>query len=94
MAERDVLGSDGLIVRDSGSWVDDKLYYLGRYLKIFSVGMKNKWAGRLYYVDLLAGPGGMSHTRYTKGNRWLSPRRSSRLRFREILLLRSGQCLL
>ena len=57
MAERDVLGSDGLIVRDSGSWVDDKLYYLGRYLKIFSVGMKNKWAGRLYYVDLFAGPG-------------------------------------
>lgn len=57
MPEQDLLGNDGLIVRDSGSWVEDKLYYLGRYLKIFSVGMKKKWAGRLYYVDLFAGPG-------------------------------------
>jgi len=51
------IGSDGRIVRDSGLWVKDKLYYLGRYLQIMSVGMKNKWAGRLYYVDLFAGPG-------------------------------------
>lgn len=57
MAEEDLIGKDGLPVRDSGSWVQDKLYYLGRYLKIFSVGMKNRWAGRLYYVDLFAGPG-------------------------------------
>jgi three-Cys-motif partner protein len=51
------LGKDGLIARDSGSWVKTKLHYLKRYLDIFSVGMKNKWAGRLYYVDLFAGPG-------------------------------------
>lgn len=57
MMEEVLLGSDGLPVRDSGSWVEDKLYYLGRYLKIFSVGMKNKWPGQLYYVDLFAGPG-------------------------------------
>lgn len=57
MPEQDLLGSDGLPVRESGTWVEDKLYYLERYLKIFSVGMKNKWGGRLYYVDLFAGPG-------------------------------------
>jgi three-Cys-motif partner protein len=51
------VGKDGLIVRDSDAWAKEKLYYLGRYLKIFSIGMKNKWAGRLYYCDLFAGPG-------------------------------------
>lgn len=53
----DVLGKDGLVIRDSGSWAEEKLYYLGRYLKIMSVGMSKKWAGKLYYVDLFAGPG-------------------------------------
>ena len=57
MIDQDPLGEDGLPVRDSGRWVEEKLYYLGRYLKIFSVGMKNKWPGQLYYVDLFAGPG-------------------------------------
>jgi three-Cys-motif partner protein len=57
MAEQEILGMAGLAIRDSGSWAEDKLYYLGRYLKIFSVGMKNKWPGRLFYVDLFAGPG-------------------------------------
>ncbi len=57
MHEQNLLGNDGLPIRDSGNWVKDKLYYLGRYLKIFSVGMRNKWPGRLYYVDLFAGPG-------------------------------------
>jgi len=57
MADRDIFGKDGLAVRGSGTWAEDKLYYLERYLKIFSVGMKNKWGGRLYYVDLFAGPG-------------------------------------
>jgi three-Cys-motif partner protein len=57
MSERDLLGNDGLIVRDSGAWVKEKLYYLEHYLDIFSVGMKKKWAGRIYYVDLFAGPG-------------------------------------
>ena len=57
MPEQGLLGNDGLPIRDSGNWVNDKLYYLARYLKIFSVGMKNKWPRRLYYVDLFAGPG-------------------------------------
>jgi len=57
MDDQDIFGTDGLAVRGSGTWAEDKLYYLGRYLKILSVGMKNKWRGRLYYVDLFAGPG-------------------------------------
>ncbi len=51
------IGRDGLAVRDSGIWVKEKLYYLEHYLDIFSVGMRRKWVGKLYYVDLFAGPG-------------------------------------
>lgn len=57
MGDQETSGKDRLPVRASGGWVKEKLYYLGRYLKIFSVGMKNKWPGKLYYVDLFAGPG-------------------------------------
>jgi three-Cys-motif partner protein len=57
MAEQEQLGSDGLVARDSGLWAAEKLYYLDHYLDIFSVGMNKKWAGKLYYVDLFAGPG-------------------------------------
>jgi hypothetical protein len=57
MPDAEIIGSDGLVIRDSGLWVNDKLHYLNRYLKIFSVGMKNKWSGKLYYIDLFAGPG-------------------------------------
>jgi three-Cys-motif partner protein len=57
MAEGDTVGSDDLTARDSGVWAKEKLYYLEHYLDIFSVGMKKKWAEKLYYVDLFAGPG-------------------------------------
>jgi len=57
MRDQDIMGIDGLPVRSSGAWALEKLYYLRCYLDIFSVGMKNKWGGRLYYVDLFAGPG-------------------------------------
>src|SRR5271157_14296 len=57
MSESEQLGSDELPVRGSGVWAGEKLYYLERYLDIVSVGMKNRWAGKLYYVDLFAGPG-------------------------------------
>ena len=57
MPEQEHVGSDGLVARDSGAWAKEKLYYLERCLDIVSVGMKKKWAGRLYYVDLFAGPG-------------------------------------
>jgi three-Cys-motif partner protein len=53
----ELLGNDGLPVRNSGIWAKEKLYYLERYLDIFSVGMHQKWMGKLYYVDLFAGPG-------------------------------------
>lgn len=48
---------DGLVVRPSGKWIEQKYYYLKRYLDIFSKGMKNQWSGNLTYVDLFAGPG-------------------------------------
>ena len=57
MAQQEHLRSDGLIARASGAWAKEKLYYLERYLDIVSVGMKKKWAGKLFYVDLFAGPG-------------------------------------
>src|SRR5579859_7041683 len=57
MVEDQLLGTDGLTVRSSGIWAKEKLYYLERYLNIFSVGMGKKWAAKLYYVDLFAGPG-------------------------------------
>jgi three-Cys-motif partner protein len=57
MTQQQQLASDGFIARDSGAWTKEKLYYLDRYLDIVSVGMKKNWAGRLYYVDLFAGPG-------------------------------------
>lgn len=53
----ELIGTDDLPVRDSGIWVKEKLYYLEHYLDIFSVGMHKKWKGKLYYVDLFAGPG-------------------------------------
>jgi three-Cys-motif partner protein len=46
---------DGLLTRSSGAWAKDKHYYLQRYCRIFSVGMKNKW--RRTYLDMMAGPG-------------------------------------
>jgi three-Cys-motif partner protein len=57
MSDEEPLGSDGLTIRDSGPWVKEKLYYLEHYLDIFSVGMKRRWVGKLWYVDLFAGPG-------------------------------------
>lgn len=48
---------DGLITRESGPWIKRKHYYLKEYIKIFTTGMGNKWAGRLTFIDLFAGPG-------------------------------------
>jgi spore photoproduct lyase len=47
--------SDGYDIRCVGSWAEDKYFYIGRYLDIFSTAMKNKW--ELYYIDLFAGCG-------------------------------------
>lgn len=51
-----VYGTDGLVARDSGDWAQDKLFFLSRYMNIFSTGMKNRHPRRVY-VDLMAGPG-------------------------------------
>jgi three-Cys-motif partner protein len=55
--EPPVSARDGLPARMTGPWVHDKNYYLERYLNIFTRGVGRKWAGKLSYVDLFAGPG-------------------------------------
>jgi len=51
------VASDGLAARLTGPWVHDKNFYVERFLSIFSRGVARKWAGKLSYVDLFAGPG-------------------------------------
>ncbi len=52
-----VEASDGLPARVVHKWSDEKLFYLERYMDIFTKGMKNLWNGRLVYADFFAGPG-------------------------------------
>jgi hypothetical protein len=47
---------DGLPMRESGPWAQEKLDYLKRYIDVFETSMRQKWASR-NYVDLLSGPG-------------------------------------
>jgi three-Cys-motif partner protein len=47
---------DGLPMRDSGPWVEEKLDILDRYINVFETSMKGKFPKR-NYVDLFAGPG-------------------------------------
>lgn len=56
-SEKSVSDIDGLPVRLSGPWIKRKHYYLTEYSKIFTIGMKNKWEGRLTFLDLFSGPG-------------------------------------
>ena len=48
--------SDGLLIRESGAWVAEKLDYLKRYIDVFETSMHQKWQNR-HYIDLFAGPG-------------------------------------
>jgi three-Cys-motif partner protein len=48
--------SDGLPIRESGSWIDTKHKLLTHYAGIFSSGMKRKWNNRIY-LELFSGPG-------------------------------------
>jgi three-Cys-motif partner protein len=50
------IASDGLPARESGGWIETKHHYLDRYCGIFSTGMKNRWAKRVF-IDVMAGPG-------------------------------------
>ena len=51
-----VAASDGLPARIVHQWSGEKLFYLERYMDIFTTGMKNKWPN-LVYADFFAGPG-------------------------------------
>lgn len=56
-----VSATDGLPLRDSGSWIDDKHEVLTYLTKIFSTGMKptehkRGWPHRIY-LELFSGPG-------------------------------------
>ncbi|MXY78444.1 MAG: three-Cys-motif partner protein TcmP [Chloroflexi bacterium] len=51
-----VEASDGHAAREVEPWSEDKLFYVERYIDIFTKGMKDKWAN-LVYADLFAGPG-------------------------------------
>ena len=66
--ERDALDEDGLCTRTSskldglpvrcvGGWAYHKIYRLVQYFGIFANGMKNRWGGRLNYVEICSGPG-------------------------------------
>ena len=48
---------DGLIMRESGSWVAEKLDYLDRYIYFFETSMHGKPWRKRHYIDLFAGPG-------------------------------------
>lgn len=48
---------DGLRVRPSGDWAQDKLFYVKHYIDTFEKSMREKpWRARIY-IDLFAGPG-------------------------------------
>jgi three-Cys-motif partner protein len=47
---------DGLSMRSSGTWAEQKLDYLARYIDVFEKSMRGKWPYR-NYIDLMAGPG-------------------------------------
>jgi len=48
---------DGLPMRESGAWVVQKLYYVKRYIDVFTTSMHNKpWRSRRY-IELFSGPG-------------------------------------
>jgi three-Cys-motif partner protein len=48
---------DGLPLRKSGPWVEEKLHYVERYLQRFIIAMRDKPFRAIRYIDLFAGPG-------------------------------------
>ena len=48
---------DAKPVRCIGYWGRFKIYYLTQYFGIFSQGMKNKFSGKLNYIEICSGPG-------------------------------------
>ena len=52
---------DGEMLRCVGPWAHKKIFYLIRYFRIFSIGMRNKWNGNLRYIEVCSGPGRCSN---------------------------------
>ena len=48
---------DGLLMRRSGEWAYDKLFYVNAYIGRFIVSMRNKNWRAINYIDLFSGPG-------------------------------------
>ncbi len=49
--------SDQLPIRCVGEWAVEKIFMLVQYFGIFANGMKNKWGGKLNYIEICSGPG-------------------------------------
>lgn len=80
---------DGLPVRESGRWAEDKLWFWHRYIEITTTAMvaSPRWKAGLVYVDLFAGPG-VCHLDQTNKRIPGSPLIAARAKkpFRRILL--------
>lgn len=48
---------DNLPVRCVGEWAIQKIYHLVQYFTIFTMGMKDKWDGKINYIEICSGPG-------------------------------------
>lgn len=48
---------DNLPVRCVGPWALQKIHHLVQYFSIFSLGMKDKWNGKINYIEICSGPG-------------------------------------
>jgi len=48
---------DDLPIRCVGMWAEQKIYLLYQYFGIFTKGMKDKWLGKLNYIEICSGPG-------------------------------------
>ena len=49
--------NDKLPVRCVGGWAIQKIYHLTQYFGIFTIGMKDKWEGKINYIEICSGPG-------------------------------------
>lgn len=62
IAENDLCGDvisqvDSLAVRCVGEWAVEKIYLLNQYFGIFATSMKDKWDGKINYIEICSGPG-------------------------------------
>lgn len=48
---------DGLVMRESGEWVLEKLHFVKRYIDMFTTSMSGKPWRNVRFIDLFSGPG-------------------------------------